>query len=136
MQYYRYDGNIMDFTRGPAAEKIISALDNCLVRERKERITIFNFKMTMACPGTFKPKKPLDYYMVKDKKRLPMTCERCYLALLGCKKLCSQNSFLLPEHFHHRKANFDTIKRMLIASGYLQLPVPDPLTWSYMTFRY
>ena len=136
MHYYRCDGNILDFTRGPTAEKIIMILDNCLVRERKERISLFSFKMTMACTGAYKAKRPLDFYMIKDKQKLPMTCDRCKLALLGCKKLCAANSFVLPEHFHHRKANFESIKRMLIAGGDMQLPVPDPMTWSYMTFRY
>ncbi|MGI6424432.1 MAG: hypothetical protein ACOX2A_04150 [Tepidanaerobacteraceae bacterium] len=135
MYYFRYDRNILDFTKGPIAEKVLKMADNCFVRERKERITLYRLKLTMACSGSFNSKALLDYYMVMNKKKSYITCNRCNFALLG-ENLCCINSFLLPSHFHHKKPNFESLVALLQANGYIRLPTPDPLTWSYMTFRY
>ncbi|HHV17829.1 MAG TPA: hypothetical protein GXZ27_03115 [Thermoanaerobacterales bacterium] len=136
MYFFRYDRNVLDFTKGPATEKILKMADNCFVRERKERITLYRLKLSMACSGSFRNETSLDYYMIMNKRKSNLTCGRCSFALLGEKRLCCVNSFLLPRHFHHKNANFRSLVVMLQANGYQQLPVPDPLTWSYMTFRY
>ena len=36
MYYFRFDRNVLDFTKGPIAEKVLKMADNCFVRERKE----------------------------------------------------------------------------------------------------
>lgn len=136
MYYFRFDRNVLDFTKGQVTEKVLKMADNCFVRERKERITLYHLKLSMACPGSYRSETPLDYYMIMNKKKSKLTCNRCSFALLGEKQLCCVNSFLLPRHFHHKNVNFRSLVAMLQANGYLQLPVPDPLTWSYMTFRY
>lgn len=59
MHYYRFDGNILDFSRGPAEDRVLKSVDNCLVRERKERITLYSFDITMVCPGNYRTSKPL-----------------------------------------------------------------------------
>lgn len=136
MYFFRYDGNILDFTLGPCTEKILKMMDNCFVRERKERITLYRLKLTMTCLGDTQLQSPLDFYMILNKNKSNLTCDRCNFALWGDKKYCSVNSFLLPRHFHHKKPNFESLVTLLKANRYLQLPVPDPLTWSYMMFRY
>jgi len=136
MYYYRFDRNILDFTKGPIAEKILKMADNCFVRERKDRITLYSLKLNMACPGNFRLNNVLDYYMILNKKKSLLTCARCNFALLNEKKSCNINSFILPAHFHHKKVNFRSMVAVLQANGYIQLPVPDPLTWGYMDFRY
>ena len=93
MYFFRYDKNVLDFTKGSAIDKVLKMANNCFVRERKERITLYRLKLTMACPGSFREKTPLDYYMIMNHKKSRLTCERCSLALLGEKKLCSINSF-------------------------------------------
>jgi hypothetical protein len=134
--YYRYDGNILDFTKGPLTEKIMSMANNCFVKERKDRITFFSLKLSMVCPGSFMGKRELDFYMIMNKKKSVLTCDRCSYAMLGKGKLCSVNSFLLPKHFHHKKANFKSLLALMNARGFIRLPVPDPLTLSYLMFRY
>jgi len=136
MNYFRYDRNILDFTKGPIAEKILKMADNCFVRERKDRITLYKLKLNMACPGRFRPNHVLDYYMILNKKKSILTCGRCNIALLKERGQCNINSFILPSHFHHKDANFRSLVALLQANGYIQLPVPDPLTWGYMEFRY
>ena len=136
MNYYRFDRNILDFTKGPVAEKILKIADNCFVRERKDRITLYKLKLHMACPGKFKANNVMDYYMVLNRKESTLTCSRCYFALLDEKRLCNVNSFILPSHFHHKEPNFPSLVALLQANGYIQLPVPDPLTWAYMKFRF
>lgn len=135
MYFFRYDGNILDFTRGPYTDKILKRVDNCFVRERKDRVTLYKLNLTMSCEGNFDTQRPLDFYTIINKKKNELTCERCNFALLGGEKFCSVNCFLLPQHFHHKKVNFKS-QVVLKAKRYLQLPVPDPMTWSYMTFRY
>lgn len=136
MNYFRYDKSVLDFTKGPIAEKVLKMADNCFVRERKDRITLYRLKLYMACPGTYNSKSLLDYYMILYKKKSTLTCNRCNFALLGEKRLCNVNLFNLPLHFHHKEANFRSLVALLQANGYMQLPVPDPLTWGYMKFRY
>ncbi|TYP56668.1 hypothetical protein [Thermosediminibacter litoriperuensis] len=136
MYYYRYDGNILDFTRGPLTGKILKMADNCFIRERKDRITLFSLKLTMVCPGTYREGGLMEFFMLVNKKKSSPTCDMCYYGIMGRGKLCTVNSFLLPGHFHHKKANFNSMVALLRYNGYLQLPVPDPLTWSYMNFRY
>ena len=136
MKYYRYDGNILDFTRGPITDKLIKMVDNCFIKERQDRITLYRLKLTMACPGEYLKGRKLDFYLKLNQKRSELTCGRCHFALLGAGKLCTVNSFLLPRIFHHKKANFDVLMALLEVKGYLQAPVPDPMTWSYLTFRY
>lgn len=136
MKYYRYDGNILDFTRGPITDKLIKMVDNCFIKERTDRVTLYRLKLSMACPGTYLKGRKLDFDLKLNKKRSELTCERCHFALQGNGKLCTVNSFLLPRIFHHKKANFSVITAILEANGYQQLPVPDPMTWGYLTFRY
>jgi len=134
--FYRYDGSILDFTRGPLTAKLLQLVDNCFIKEREDRVTFYRLKLTMACPGEYLKGRELDFYLKLNKKREKLTCDRCHFALLGAGKLCTVNSFLLPRIFHHRKANFDIITCLLEANGYQQAPVPDPMTWGYLTFRY
>ncbi|KYO67790.1 hypothetical protein [Thermovenabulum gondwanense] len=136
MYYFRFDGNILDFTKGPATDRIMKMAENCFVRERKDRISIFDFKLTMTCPGTYMEDKLLDFYMVLNKKKHNLSCFNCWFGLEWKGKMCSVNSFLLPRHFHHRKINFTSLIAILNTYGYIQLPVPDPLTWGYINFRY
>ena len=134
--FYRYDGSILDFSRGPLTDKLLKIVNNCFIRERQDRITLYRLKLTMVCPGIYLRNRKLDFDLKLNKKRSELTCDRCHFALLGGGKLCTVNSFLLPRIFHHRKANFEIITALLEASGYLQAPVPDPMTWSYLNFRY
>ena len=136
MNYFRFDKNVLDFTKGPITEKILKMADNCFVRERKDRITLYRLKLHMACPGKYRLSNELDYYMILNKKKSTLTCNRCNFALLDERRLCNVNSFMLPLHFHHKEANFRSLVALLQANGYMQLPVPDPLTWGYMEFRY
>lgn len=136
MEFIRYDGNILDFTQSSMDETVLNLADNCFVKKRKERITLYKLKLTMKCPGSFSQRGPMDFYMIINKKKEIMSCRRCHFWLLGQGKLCCENSFLLPRIFHHKKPNFDSIIPLLKANGYLELPVPDPLTMSYMDFRY
>lgn len=136
MYYFRFDGSILDFTKGPLTDRILKMANNCFVRERKDRVTLFRLKLSMVCPGSFAENRPMDFHMIMNRKKSALTCDRCNFALLGGGRLCTVNSFLLPRIFHHKKANFETVMAFLKSSGYLQLPVPDPLTWSYITFRY
>ncbi|NLZ51845.1 MAG: hypothetical protein GX892_01630 [Thermoanaerobacteraceae bacterium] len=136
MDYFRFDRNILDFSKSLIAEKILKMADNCFVRERKDRITLYRLKLHMACPGKYRLSNVLDYYMILNKKKSILTCGRCNFALLNKKGLCNVNSFILPLHFHHKEANFRSLVALLQANGYMRLPVPDPLTWGYMNFRY
>ncbi|MCG0275567.1 MAG: hypothetical protein L5655_05290 [Thermosediminibacteraceae bacterium] len=136
MHYFRFDGNILDFTRSPLTEKILKRIDNCFIKERKDRITIYSLNLTMACPGTYQEGGKMEFYMLLSRKKTVPTCDMCYFGIIGRGKLCTVNSFYLPSHFHHRKANFKAIIPLLRYNGYLELPVPDPQTWSYMNFRY
>lgn len=136
MYYFRFDGNILDFTRGPVVDKIMKMTDNCFVRERKDRVSIFDLKLTMACPGNFDEDKILDFYMVLNKGKHYLSCSNCWFGLKWRGKMCSVNSFLLPKHFHHKKINFSSLITVLNTFGYIRLPVPDPFTWGYTNFRY
>lgn len=137
MYFLRYDGNVLDFTKeGPATGKVLQLVDNCFIRERKDRIAIFRLDILMACPGIFRPERYLEYSLKINKEVTKLTCEHCYFALLGDKSLCNINSFLLPKHFHHRKTNFNSVITLFKNYNYLKLPVPEPATWSYMNFRY
>jgi hypothetical protein len=136
MYYFRYDGKILDFSKSPIAERILKMVDNCFVKERKDRITLFSLNLTMACPGHYKEGNKMEFFMLLNRKKTVPTCDMCYFGMVGRGELCSLNSFFLPEHFHHRMVNFKSIIPLLRFKGYLELPVPDPLTWSYMNFRY
>ncbi|ADL07586.1 hypothetical protein [Thermosediminibacter oceani] len=75
MHYYRYDGDILDFTKGLLTERIMKMADNCFIRERKDRITLFSLKLPMVCPGTYREGGLLEFYAIINKKkiRLPAT---------------------------------------------------------------
>jgi len=80
MNYFRFDKNVLDFTKGPITEKILKMADNCFVRERKDRITLYRLKLHMACPGKYRLSNELDYYMILNKKKSTLTCNRCNFA--------------------------------------------------------